>query len=404
VNDAIIVLNAGSSSLKFSVYSLSGDGLSVVVRGQTEGLGTNPRFKAKGPDGAVLGEAGLDGTAGKVGHAEAFAHLSGWLRERFGAKYAPVGVGHRMVHGGLDFAAPTVIDADVLARLEKLVPLVPLHQPHNLAGVKAVAALRPDLSQVACFDTAFHRGRAAVTERLAIPDEFFRRGVRRWGFHGLSYQSIAGQLPAVAPEIADGRVIVAHLGSGASMCAMKAGRSVDTTMSFSVLDGLPMGTRCGTLDPGVVLYLLGEYSRDEVESMLYRKSGLLGISCVSNDVRELLASPSPLAAEAVEYFVYRCVREIGSLTAALGGLDGLVFTAGIGENSPVIRSRICQCLGWLGIRVDAGANERGKGRISPPGQAPSVWVLATDEEAVIARGTLAAIRASGTVAEASLAH
>lgn len=391
MSDAILVLNAGSSSLKFSAYAVVDGGLNLVARGQIEGLGTSPRFKAKDAQGAVLADAKLELIEGRFGHTEAFAHLAQWLRSQYGGKATLVAVGHRMAHGGLDFVEPTLIDAEVLAGLEKLIPLVPLHQPHNLSGIKAVMQLRPDLPQVACFDTAFHRGRPSVTERFGLLDEWFRRGLRRWGFHGLSYESIAGQFKRLAPEVAKGRVIVAHLGSGASMCAMKDGRSFDTTMSFSALDGLPMGTRCGSLDPGVVLFLLQHKSREEIEEILYKKSGLLGVSGLSNDVRELLASDNPLAAEAIEFFVYRAVREVGSLTAGLGGLDALVFTAGIGENSPVIRKRICEGLGWMGIKIDPDANERGRGCISPSGQSPSVWVIPTDEEAVIAAHTLAVV-------------
>ena len=298
-----------------------------------------------------------------------------------------------MVHGGLTFSEPTLIDAAVMTTLEQLIPLVPLHQPHNLEAIKAVMRLWPDLPQVACFDTGFHRGRARVTERFGLPDELFRRGPRRWGFHGLSYEYIAGRLRRLAPELCGGRVIVAHLGSGASLCAMRDGQSVDTTMSFSALDGLPMGTRCGTLDPGVILFLLRDgWSVDRIEDLLYKRSGLLGISGVSNDVRALLASDCPLAAEAIEFFVYRVIREIGSLTAALGGLDALVFTAGIGENSPLIRERVCQGLTWLDVRIDPDANQRGNGCISPEGCTPSVWVIPTDEEAVIASHTLAVVR------------
>jgi acetate kinase len=392
MSEAIIVLNAGSSSLKFSVYGVTAPtGLSLVARGQIEGLGTSPRFKAKDSQGLVLADSKVESPAGRFGHTEAFAHLAQWLRTQYGGQMTVAAVGHRMAHGGLDFIQPTLIDDQVLAALEKLIPLVPLHQPHNLAGVRAVTQLRPDLPQVACFDTAFHRGRPAVTERFGLPDDLFQRGLRRWGFHGLSYESIAGQFKQLAPELAAGRVIAAHLGSGASMCAMKNGRSFDTTMSFSALDGLPMGTRCGSLDPGVVLFLLQHKSREEVEDLLYKKSGLLGISGISNDVRELLASDSPLAAEAIEYFVYRAIREIGSLTAALGGLDALIFTAGIGENSPVIRSRICRGLECLGLEIDPGANEHGRGCISTPGTSASVWVIPTDEEAVIAAHTLATV-------------
>lgn len=392
MSDAIIVLNAGSSSLKFSIYGVADQSLNLVASGQIEGLGRSPRFKAKDAQGAVLADTTPEPTSGRFGHTEAFAHLAQWLRSQYGGKLTPTAVGHRMAHGGLDFIQPTLINAEVLADLEKLVPLVPLHQPHNLAGVRAVTQLRPDLPQVACFDTAFHRGRPAVTERFGLPDDLFQRGVRRWGFHGLSYEFIAAQFKRLAPEVASGRVIVAHLGSGASLCAMKNGRSFDTTMSFSALDGLPMGTRCGSLDPGVVLLLLQHKSREEIEELLYKKSGLLGVSGISNDVRELLASDDPRAAEAIEFFVYRVVREIGSLTAALGGLDALVFTAGIGENSPIIRERVCQGLVWLGIEIDPAANQKGRGCISPPGRTPSVWVIPTDEERVIATHTLAVVQ------------
>jgi acetate kinase len=393
MSDAIIVVNAGSSSLKFSIYRVADRELDLAASGQIEGLGTSPHFKAKDAQGAVLADAKVESAAGRFGHSEGFAYLAQWLRSHYAGRLEPVAIGHRMVHGGLEFVEPTLINAEVLAALEKLIPLVPLHQPHNLAGVRAVTALRPDLPQVACFDTAFHRNRPTVTERFGLPDEMFRRGLRRWGFHGLSYEFIARQFKRLAPQSASGRVIAAHLGSGASMCAMKDGRSFDTTMSFSALDGLPMGTRCGSLDPGAVLLLLQHMSREELQDLLYKKSGLLGISGVSNDVRELLASDNPLAAEAIDFFVYRAIREIGSLTAGLGGLDALIFTAGIGENSPVIRGRICEGLEWLGIRIDPGANERGLKRISPANASPSVWVIPTDEERVIAEHTLAVIRA-----------
>ncbi|MCR4411199.1 MAG: acetate/propionate family kinase [Thermoguttaceae bacterium] len=394
MSDAIIVLNAGSFSLKFSIYGVANRELNLVARGQIEGLGTSPHFKAKDQQGRSLAHASLGGSMPGFGHPEAFAHLSVWARQQFGGKFSPVAVGHRMVHGGTEFTSPTLIDAEVLSRLERLIPLVPLHQPHNLAAVKGVIQLRPDLIQVACFDTAFHRTKPKVADRFGLPDEMFGQGVRRWGFHGLSYEFIAGQLRRIAPDISAGRVIVAHLGSGASLCAMKDGQSVDTTMGFSALDGLPMGTRCGNLDPGVILFLLRQgWNVDRIEDLLYKKSGLLGISGMSNDVRVLLASDRPAAAEAIEFFVHRIVREIGSLTAALGGLDALVFTAGIGENSPVIRQRVCKGLAWLGVHIDPDANGHGSTRISPAGQSPSVWVIPTDEEAVIASHTLAVVRA-----------
>lgn len=393
MNEAIFVINAGSSSLKFSIYSVADKDLSMVARGEIEGLGATAHFKAKDECNRTLVDVSLGDSTRRFGHAEAFTYLAHWAYERFADELVPLAVGHRVVHGGLAFSEPTLIHAAVMTKLERLFPLVPLHQPHNLEAIRAVMRLWPDLPQVACFDTAFHRGRAVVTERFGLPDELFRRGARRWGFHGLSYEYIAGRLCRLAPDISGGRVIVAHLGSGASLCALRDGKSVDTTMSFSALDGLPMGTRCGTLDPGVILFLLREgWSADRIEDLLYKRSGLLGISGVSNDVRALLASDCPLAAEAIEFFVYRAVREIGSLTAALGGLDALVFTAGIGENSALIRERICQGLAWLGVRIDIDANQRGNMCISPEGNTPSVWVIPTDEEAVIASHTLAVVR------------
>lgn len=401
MSDAIIVLNAGSSSLKFSIYSVVDHELHIVNRGLIEGLGTSPRFKARDQHGKVIADTSPKSSDPSFGHPQALAHLVQWMRETHGEKMTVVAVGHRMAHGGAAFNEPALIDDGVVAKLERLIPLVPLHQPHNLAAIKAVSRLRPDLPQVACFDTAFHQGRQRVTERMGLPDEMFQRGMRRWGFHGLSYEFIAEQFHEKAPAIAEGRVIAAHLGSGASLCAMKNGRSVDTTMGFSALDGLPMGTRCGSLDPGVILLLLREgWTVDRIEELLYKKSGLLGISNVSNDVRDLLGSDRPLAAEAIEFFVYRIVREIGSLVAALGGLDALIFTAGVGENSPIIRQRVCEKLAWLGIAIDADANQRGRECISPTGQSPSVWVIPTDEERVIASHTIAVIRGRANRAKA----
>jgi acetate kinase len=397
MSNAILVLNAGSSSLKFCGYKVTDAGLQVMAKGLIEGLGTVPRFKAKDEQGRQFDDARLEPFEEHFGHAEAFTYLVRWLRERYAGQVTLLGIGHRMAHGGLEFIKPTLITPEVVERLKKLVPLVPLHQPHNLAAVQAVTQIRPDLPQVACFDTAFHQGRARVTERFGLPDAMFQKGLRRWGFHGLSYESVAAKFRATAPDLAAGRVIAAHLGSGASLCAMLNGRSVDTTMSFSALDGLPMGTRCGSLDAGAVLFLLQLMSRDELESLLYRKSGLLGISGVSNDVRDLLASDHPLAAEAIDFFTYRAAREVGSLTVALGGIDALIFTAGVGENSPVIRRRICEHLACLGIGLDESANEAGAGRISPGGQSPSVWVIPTDEEYVIASGTLAAVPSAAVV-------
>jgi acetate kinase len=393
MGEAIFVLNAGSSSVKFSIYGLTDQDIKLVARGQIDGLGDSPHFTAKDQRGQTLADGPPGSTTGDFGHAEAFEYLAHWTHKHFASQLTPIAVGHRVVHGGASFTQPRLINAAVLAELEQLIPYAPLHQPHNLRAIKTVMRLRPDLPQVACFDTAFHRGRARVTERFALPDELFRRGARRWGFHGLSYEYIASHLRCIAPDISEGRVIVAHLGNGASLCALRNGKCVDTTMSFTVLDGLPMGTRCGSLDAGVVLFLLRDgWSTHRIEELLYRRSGLLGISGISSDVRTLLASDSPLAAEAIEFFVYRINREIGSLTAALGGLDALVFTAGIGENSPVIRQRVCQELAWSGIRIDEDANQHGETCISPDGLSPSVWVIPTDEDEVIANHTLSVIR------------
>ena len=387
-NKAIVVLNAGSSSLKFSLYEASAAALSLMTRGQIEGFGSVPRFEAKDDQGVVVADEKDISCQPTFGHYEAFTYLARWLKAHYGEQMAVAAVGHRITHGGLEFSEPTQIDADTLERLERLAPLAPLHQLHNLEGVRAVSKLRPDLPQIACFDTAFHRGRRAVAERFGLPTELFNRGVKRWGFHGLSYESIAAQFSSVAPQVASGRVIVAHLGSGASLCAMKGHRSIDTTMGFSTLDGLPMATRCGALDPGVMLYLMRQMTPEQMETLVYKQSGMLGISGISGDMRMLLASKDPRAAEALEYFVYRVIREIGSLTAAMEGLDALIFTAGIGENSAVIRARICKGLGWLGLGLDSQANNRGDKCISPPGRSPSVWVIRTDEEGMIAAHTM----------------
>jgi acetate kinase len=302
-----------------------------------------------------------------------------------------VAVGHRVAHGGPHYAAPVVVNDAVLAALDRLVPLAPLHQPHNLAPIRAIQSGFPGVLQVACFDTAFHRGHADVADRYALPEALYQEGVRRYGFHGLSYESIAQTLGRVAPAVARGAVVVAHLGSGASMCAMRDGRSVDSTMGFTALDGLPMGTRCGQLDPGVVLYLLRakHYDVDGVERLLYQEAGLRGLSGISNDVRDLLASPDPRARLALDYFVYRVGREIGALAASMGGIDALVLTGGIGENSPEMRARICATAAWLGLALDETANRAGGPRISTSGSRPSAWVIPTDEERMIAEHTLA---------------
>jgi acetate kinase len=387
MDDYAIVLNAGSSSLKFCVYRrASAEGWRLDARGQIEGLGTSPRFSAKNGTERLLHDQELE--ASVVDARTALDALAVWLRSRYrGARV--LGVGHRVVHGGARFAHPTIVTPQVVEELRALIPLAPLHQPHNLTVIEAVSERLPGVPQVACFDTSFHRGQPQVAELVPLPGEVRRTGVQRYGFHGLSYEYIASVLPQVAPEIAESRVIVAHLGSGASLCAMKRRKSVDSTLGFTALDGLCMGTRPGALDPGVVLYLfqiLG-LSAKEVETILYKKSGLLGISGISNDMRDLLRSAEPAARLAVDYFVYRAAKEIGGLAAVLGGIDGLVFTAGIGENAPEIRRRIGEASAWLGIDFDPDANARKATRISRQGSRVSVWVIPTNEELMIARHT-----------------
>jgi acetate kinase len=330
MSDQILVLNAGSSSVKFAVYGRAAPSWSDEVRGQVEGIGTAPKFSAKDAAGQTLVDEKL---GAEVRDARAaLGHLAAWLRKRFPSAKL-VGVGHRVVHGGSRHAAPALVTDEVLADLRALIPLAPLHQPHNLAAIDVLRERQPDVPQVACFDTSFHRGQSAVAELVPLPKRIRDQGVQRYGFHGLSYEYIASTLPQAAPEIADGRVIVAHLGSGASLCALKNRKSVDCSFGFTALDGLCMGTRPGALDPGVVLHLFQtlEMSATEVEAMLYKESGLLGISGVSNDMRELQASKEPAARLAIDYFVYEAAKQIGALAAVLGGVDALVFTAGIGE-------------------------------------------------------------------------
>jgi acetate kinase len=387
MDDYVLVLNAGSSSLKFSVYGRpAGTGWRLESRGQIEGIGTAPQFSAKDSNGVVLGKTKLDAAVRDA--RTALESLAGWLAGRYQGGRV-LGVGHRIVHGGAKFAGPTIVTPQVLGELRELIPLAPLHQPYNLAAIDAVAERLPDVPQVACFDTSFHRGQPAVAELVPLPKHIRDTGVQRYGFHGLSYEYIASVLPESAPEIANGRVLVAHLGSGASLCAMKDRRSVDSSFGFTAVDGLCMGTRPGSVDPGVILYLFQNLglSAKEVETILYKKSGLLAISGISNDMRDLLGSAEPPARLAVDYFVYRVAKEIGALSAVLGGLDGLVFTAGIGENSAEVRRRICAASAWLGIELDAGANERNGPRISRAGSRVSAWVIPTNEELMIARHT-----------------
>ncbi|MEG9435452.1 acetate/propionate family kinase [Edaphobacter sp. HDX4] len=386
-NDFALVLNAGSSSLKFCVYRLTNSGKwELDARGQIEGICVAPRLSANDANGANLANDHLsdevcDGRA-------ALNVLADWLRARYGGSRV-LGVGHRVVHGGTRFLSPTIVSQQVLGELHELIPLAPLHQPYNLAAIEAVFERLPGVPQVACFDTSFHHTLPAVAALVPLPRDMCKSGLRRYGFHGLSYEYVASVIPELAPELSKGRVIVAHLGSGASLCALNGGKSVDNSLGFTALDGLCMGTRTGALDPGVVLYLFQTLglSHKEVESILYKKSGLLGISGISSDMRDLLARNEPDAHLAVDYFVYRAAKEIGALTAVLGGIDGLIFTAGIGENSAEIRRRICQSSSWLGIIVDDEANAANGPRISSPQSKVSVWVIPTNEEFVIARHT-----------------
>jgi acetate kinase len=387
MDDYALVLNAGSSSLKFCVFNRSGEkDWQIAARGQIEGIGTSPRISAKDAQGVVLANNTLDVTVTDAGAA--IDALASWIRSKWhGARV--LGVGHRVVHGGMRYSQPVRVTRQVLSHLYELVPLAPLHQPYNLAAIDAVFERRPDVPQVACFDTGFHSGHSQVADLIPLPRNICKSGLQRYGFHGLSYEYIASVLPEVAPEIAKGRIIVAHLGSGASLCALNDGKSVDSTLGFTALDGLCMGTRPGALDPGVVLYLFQNLglTAKEVETMLYKQSGLLGISGISNDMRDLLGRSEPEARLAVDYFVYRAAKEIGALTAVLGGIDALVFTAGIGENSPEIRRRICEASSWLGVDVDAQANASGAARISTAQSKVSAWVVPTNEELMIARHT-----------------
>ncbi len=394
----IAVVNAGSSSLKFSLYEHAGDALTLVANGQAEGLFTAPHFVARDSSGAVIAEKSWsEGTA--LGHEGALDELIALLRDRFAGRRLTA-VGHRVVHGGPAYAEPIRADATVLAALEAFVPLAPLHQPHNLAPIRLLLARQPGLPQVACFDTAFHRQQPPVAQAFALPRAISDRGVIRYGFHGLSYEYIAQTLPAVDARAAQGRTVALHLGNGASMCALRAGRSMASTMGFTAVDGLPMGTRCGNLDPGVLLYCMSELGMDAkaLERLIYQESGLLGVSGISSDMRELEASADPRAREAIELFAYRIGRELGSLAAALGGLDAIVFTAGIGEHSAALRERVCLAAAWLGVQLDAQANARHATRISTADSGVAALVVPTNEELMIARHTLRVLSESGAAA------
>jgi acetate kinase len=384
--DALLVLNAGSSSLKFSVFQ-GGEPPEPLLRGQLEGLFTKPHFTARDTAGNAAGERTWEAGT-KLGHSGAIEFLFDWGRGKLGGHHI-VAAGHRVVHGGRQFTRPVVISPEVLTALEALVPLAPLHQPHNLEAIRAVAGHAPELPQVACFDTSFHRTQPAVAQAFALPRQYAEEGVLRYGFHGLSYEYIASVLPDFDARAAAGRTVVAHLGNGASMCAVKNRQSVATTMGFTALDGLPMGTRSGALDPGVLLYLMDQHGMDAraLEKLLYQESGLLGVSGISSDMRTLLGSQDPRAAEALDLFVYRIGRELGSLAAALGGLDALVFTGGIGENAAAIRARVCRDATWLGLDLDEAANNAAGPCISRAGSRVTAWVIPTNEELMIARHT-----------------
>jgi acetate kinase len=402
--DAVLIVNAGSSSLKFQVFSIgSGNDLERQVKGQIDGIGTLPRLRAYGREETLVDRTFAQDAVPDL--PAATAQAAAWLRDT--QSFNLIAVGHRVVHGGPRYSQPVLVDAAVLSDLERLVPLAPLHQPNNLAPIRSLLARRPELPQVACFDTAFHRGHSPLADHYAIPLRYYAEGVRRYGFHGLSYEYIAEKLRHVAPEIASGRVIVAHLGSGASMCALSGGRSIESTLGFTALDGLPMGTRCGQIDPGVLLYLLttGGMTPAAVEDLLYRECGLKGLSGVSNDVRELQASSDPRAEFALAHFAYRVSLYAGMLTAALGGLDAFVFTAGIGENAAGLRQRIVGHLDWLGAVLDPLANAASKQMISAENSRLAVFVIPTDEERMIARHTskLVSARRQPSLAERTVA-
>jgi acetate kinase len=389
--DIILVLNAGSSSLKFRAFDASGDEPSLLLRGQIEGLYTAPSFTVANADGAQIDEKKWDQGAG-FGHQQAIQYIAEFLRgHREGNRL--IAVGHRVVHGGVEFSQATRVTPEIIGKLEKLTPLAPLHQPHNLAPIRILAETRPEVPQVACFDTAFHRAQPEAAQAFALPASITERGVRRYGFHGLSYEYIASVLPNFAPKAASGGTVVAHLGNGSSMCAIMAGKSMASTMGFTAVDGLPMGTRCGSVDPGVILYLMDELKMDAraIENMIYKQSGLLGVSGISSDMRVLLESNAPQARFAVELFIYRIGRELGSLAAAMQGINALVFTAGIGEHAPVIRERVCRDAAWLGVELDSDANRKGGPRISTESSKVSAWVIPTNEELMIARHTRAAL-------------
>ncbi len=384
----LLTLNAGSSSLKFALFEAEGKSPGLLAKGQVEALGASPHLILCSDAGDKLEDRAAPKSAAHA-HESALQHILDTLKAHFPAMSVEA-VGHRVVHGGPRYAEPLRITREVIAELKEFIPLAPLHQPHNLSGIEAAQQSFPDAMQIACFDTAFHRAHPWVNDTFALPRVYYEKGVRRYGFHGLSYEYVAGKLKEAAPDAAAGRAVIAHLGAGASMCGIKNGRSVASTMGFSPLDGLPMGTRCGQLDPGVVLYLLDHegMTSKEIADMLYKESGLKGLSGLSGDMRELEAAGTPEAEQAIDYFVFRVRRQLGGLAAALGGLDAMVFCGGIGENSARIRSRICEDLHWIGLDVDEARNARGETLISTATSRAKILVIKTDEEAMIAKHTM----------------
>lgn len=398
MNEVLFVVNAGSSSIKFKLYRVAGDDIELMFGGAVDGIGTRPRLKARSSDGTSLIERSF-AVAEVSNSAQAQQAVADWV---VGAiqDMVIIGIGHRVVHGGPVYSAPVLVDDAVMKTLETFIPLAPLHQLSNLDPIRVLRQRRPDLPQVACFDTAFHRGHPELSDRFALPRALYDEGVRRYGFHGLSYEYVSQALYGIAPEIADKRVIIAHLGSGASVCALQGGRSIETTMGFTALDGLPMGTRSGSLDPGVVLHLIEQkgMSPAAVGQMLYHESGLLGLSGISNDVRELLESVRPEAAMAIDFFSLRVAQAIASLSVTLGGLDAIVFTAGVGENAYQVRQNVVDRLHWAGLSLNAEANRRNDGRIDAEGSRTQIFVVATDEERMIAQHTLRLLRSTGVAA------
>jgi acetate kinase len=388
MKSAVVVLNVGSSSVKFSVFRVEGEELHRSFRGAYEAIGTAPSFSVEDGRGETIEERRFT-TAELGGQEAALQHLLGWLSEH-NTGYEVTAVGHRVVHGGPRYSAPVLVNKEVLCALAEFEPLAPLHQPHNLAPIRQILEMRPELPQVACFDTAFHRTMPLVAELYALPQEMHAAGIRRYGFHGLSYEYIVRALTNLDPAAAAGRLVVAHLGNGCSMAAIRGGKSVACTMGFTALDGLPMGTRCGQIDPGVLLYLMRSKGMDvsQLEDLLYHRSGLKGLSGISSDMRTLLSSQAAGAKLAIDHFVYRVGRDLGSLAAALGGLDALVFTGGIGEHAADVRARVCRDAAWLQVTLDEEANRCGDLRISKSAASPSVWVIPTDEELMIARHTV----------------